>query len=53
MAQVKRLGIPDRVVEHGTQQELYAECSYDADGIYAAAKELVGTKVRNESVKLG
>jgi 1-deoxy-D-xylulose-5-phosphate synthase len=27
-AQVKRLGIPDKVIEHGEQKELYAECGY-------------------------
>lgn len=32
-AEVRRLGIPDRVVEHGEQAELYAECHYDADSI--------------------
>jgi 1-deoxy-D-xylulose-5-phosphate synthase len=28
-AQIKRLGIPDKYIEHGTQDELYAECGYD------------------------
>ncbi|WKN32993.1 1-deoxy-D-xylulose-5-phosphate synthase [Porifericola rhodea] len=32
-AQVKRLGIPDRIVEHGEQIELHRECGYDPDGI--------------------
>jgi len=32
-ASVSRLGIPDRVIEHGEQQELWAECGYDAQGI--------------------
>ena len=32
-----RLGIPDRFVDHGTQEELYSECGYDAAGIAAAA----------------
>ena len=39
---VKRLGIPDRVVEHGTQDELYKECGFDAAGIAAAVRELSG-----------
>jgi 1-deoxy-D-xylulose-5-phosphate synthase len=39
-ASVKRLGIPDRYIEHGTQDELYAECGYDADAIVAAALEM-------------
>ncbi|MEQ8552985.1 MAG: 1-deoxy-D-xylulose-5-phosphate synthase [Cyclobacteriaceae bacterium] len=36
-SQVTRLGIPDRVVEHGSQQELHKECQYDADAIYQTA----------------
>jgi 1-deoxy-D-xylulose-5-phosphate synthase len=32
-ATVKRLGIPDRVVEHGEQRELHAECGFDPAGI--------------------
>jgi len=32
-AQVKRLGIPDRIVEHGEQIELHRECGYDPDSI--------------------
>ncbi|RZK39051.1 MAG: 1-deoxy-D-xylulose-5-phosphate synthase [Hymenobacter sp.] len=41
---VRRLGIPDRVVEHGTQDQLYKECGFDAAGIAAAVREL-GDKV--------
>jgi len=33
MAKVVRLGIPDKVVEHGEQPELHKECGYDAEGI--------------------
>ena len=32
-AKVTRLGIPDRFVEHGNQQQLYKECGFDADSI--------------------
>lgn len=46
---VKRLGIPDRVVEHGTQDELYKECGFDADGIAAALRELSGKVVASVS----
>ncbi|MFN5371171.1 MAG: transketolase C-terminal domain-containing protein, partial [Bacteroidia bacterium] len=38
-AKVKRLGIPDRYIEHGTQPELWNECGYDEVGIYKAAFE--------------
>jgi 1-deoxy-D-xylulose-5-phosphate synthase len=44
-ADVKMLGIPDRLVEHGTLKELHAECGYDAAGIRDAVKEMVGQKV--------
>lgn len=43
-AHVKRLGMPDRVVEHGEQKELYAECEYDAAAIIKTAEELIGVK---------
>ncbi len=43
MAQVKRLGIPDVVVEHGEQDELYHECGFDAPGIADAVRELLFT----------
>jgi 1-deoxy-D-xylulose-5-phosphate synthase len=44
-AKVKRLGIPDRIVEHGEQLELHRECGFDSEGIAAAVRELVGMKV--------
>jgi 1-deoxy-D-xylulose-5-phosphate synthase len=37
---VRRLGIPDRIVEHGTQDQLYKECGFDAEGIARAVREL-------------
>ena len=36
---VQRLGIPDRVVEHGSQDELYKECGFDAAGIAQAVRD--------------
>jgi len=44
-AQVKRLGIPDKVVEHGTQPELWAECGYDELAIFDAARSMVSKQV--------
>lgn len=32
-ASLKRLGIPDKFIEHGTQQQLYQECGFDEKGI--------------------
>jgi 1-deoxy-D-xylulose-5-phosphate synthase len=39
MLPVKRLGIPDEFIEHGTQQELYKECGYDRESLEKAIKE--------------
>ncbi len=38
---VRRLGIPDYFVEHGTQDELYKECGFDAEGIELAIQEIL------------
>jgi 1-deoxy-D-xylulose-5-phosphate synthase len=38
---IRRLGIPDRFIGHGTQEELYRECGYDAGGIIASVKEIL------------
>jgi len=35
-AEIKRLGIPDAVIEHGEQIELQHECGFDIDGIEKA-----------------
>lgn len=32
-ASLKRLGIPDKFIEHGTQRQLYQECGFDEKGI--------------------
>ena len=40
-ATVKMLGIPDRLVEHGTLKELHRECEYDAQAIAATAREML------------
>ncbi len=39
--ELKILGVPDRFIEHGTLDELYAKCGFDADGIYLSAKKLI------------
>ncbi|CCH56870.1 deoxyxylulose-5-phosphate synthase [Fibrisoma limi BUZ 3] len=40
-ARVKRLGIPDAVIEHGEQIELQHECGFDPQGIAEAVRELL------------
>ena len=42
---VIRLGIPDSFIEHGTQQQLYADCGYDIENIYQTAKMYSPKKV--------
>ena len=49
-AKVLRLGIPDRFVDHGTQEELYRECGFDAQGIVAAARNLVISKILTRAI---
>jgi 1-deoxy-D-xylulose-5-phosphate synthase len=38
---VKRLGVPDRFIPHGTQDELKKICGFDKDAITHAALQLV------------
>ncbi|MFH0866871.1 MAG: 1-deoxy-D-xylulose-5-phosphate synthase [Bacteroidota bacterium] len=38
---IKRLGIPDRFVEHGSQKELYNECGFHVNGIIKTVKEII------------
>ena len=45
-AEVKMLGIPDRLVEHGTLKELHKECGYDAPAIAEAVREMLKNKVK-------
>lgn len=42
---LKILGIPDKVVEHGTPKDLYRECGYDAQAIADAVREMMNEKV--------
>lgn len=41
-AQVRRLGIPDEVIEHGSQLELHTLCGFHPEGIVATCEELFG-----------
>ena len=47
--EVKLLGIPDRIIEHGKPEELHRECGYDAEGIAAAVRELLQAGVRQRA----
>ena len=39
-AEILRLGIPDRFIEHGSPEELQRDCGFDTDGIIAAARKM-------------
>jgi len=49
-AEVKILGIPDRLVEHGSLKELYNECEFDANAIASTVRTLVDAKVLLETL---
>lgn len=40
-AQVLVLGVPDRIVEHGTSKELHRVCGFDKNGIVATVKRML------------
>ncbi|WP_298736491.1 1-deoxy-D-xylulose-5-phosphate synthase [uncultured Chitinophaga sp.] len=44
-AEVRMLGIPDRIVEHGKPEELHRECGYDAAAIAAKVREMLKSKI--------
>jgi 1-deoxy-D-xylulose-5-phosphate synthase len=45
-ADVKIMGIPDRLVEHGSPKQLYAEIGIDADAIAEAARVMVAADAK-------
>lgn len=44
--EVKMLGIPDAIIEHGKPADLHRECGYDAQGIAEAVREVVQKGVK-------
>ncbi len=52
-AQVRRLGVPDRFVHHGTQEELYAECGYDTEAIRATVKQMMAPRHARAKAHVG
>jgi 1-deoxy-D-xylulose-5-phosphate synthase len=40
-SQIKRLGIPDYFVEHGTQDELIKECGFDSESIASEIRKTI------------
>lgn len=44
-AEIIRLGIPDEYVHHGTQQQLWAHCGFDKDGIVKTIKQVLNLAI--------
>lgn len=44
-AQIKIIGIPDIIIEHGTLKELHQECHYDASAIADAVRVMISQPV--------
>ena len=50
-ANIKRLGIPDEFIHHGTQPELWADCGFDTAAITKAVEEIIDvTETRKSRV---
>ena len=49
-AQVVRLGIPDKYIHHGTQEELWEECGFDVKAIVASVEKMMGVEVKKSSL---
>lgn len=47
---LKILGIPDRLIEHGTLKELHHECGYDAPAIADAVREMMSSNIDIRSI---
>ncbi|MBO9620080.1 MAG: 1-deoxy-D-xylulose-5-phosphate synthase [Niabella sp.] len=43
--EVRILGIPDRLIEHGTPAELQRECGFDVEGILQTVHEMMNEKL--------
>ncbi|MCS6905407.1 MAG: 1-deoxy-D-xylulose-5-phosphate synthase [Bacteroidia bacterium] len=49
IARVRRLGIPDKIIQHGTPEELHAECGYNVASIVETVLDMLSipTTFRN------
>ena len=43
MGKISTIGINDKFIPHGTQEELYTMCQMDSDGIYSHIKSIITT----------
>lgn len=44
-SEIVRLGIPDEYIHHGTQEELWKDCGFDAKAIVKAVEKMLSIKV--------
>ena len=44
-SEIVRLGIPDEYIHHGTQEELWKDCGFDAKAIVKAVEKILSIKV--------
>lgn len=49
-AEIKMLGIPDKIIEHGTLKELHHECNYDASAVAEAAINIMQKTTTSEII---
>lgn len=49
-ATIRRLGVPDRYIEHGTIRELYRACCMDTEAIVATALSMVQPRLLSKAV---
>ena len=47
-ANIKLLGVPDKFINHGTQQELYSECYYNKDAIIDSVHAILNKSIANQ-----
>jgi 1-deoxy-D-xylulose-5-phosphate synthase len=43
-SELVRLGVPDKFINHGTQQQLYTECYFDVGAIKESVHKLISRK---------
>ncbi len=43
-ANIKRLGVPDKFIDHGTEEELFKVCGFNIENIIKSVKKLIGVK---------
>jgi 1-deoxy-D-xylulose-5-phosphate synthase len=49
-AEIKMLGIPDAIVEHGSLKDLHRECGFDANGIADTVRAMMKDKISVQSL---